>query len=46
MDQRYDINQPAVTSEVITGEAIMMHHPSADYCPSVLTQSHDVAEVR
>ena len=31
MDQRYDINQPAVASEVINGEAIMMHHPSGDY---------------
>jgi hypothetical protein len=31
MDQRYDINEPAVASEVINGEAIMMHHPSGDY---------------
>ena len=31
MDQRYDINQPAVASEVINGEAIMMHHASGDY---------------
>ena len=31
MDQRYDINHPAVASEVINGEAIMMHHPSGDY---------------
>jgi hypothetical protein len=31
MDQRYAINQPAVASEVINGEAIMMHHPSGDY---------------
>jgi len=31
MDQRYLVNQPAVASEVINGEAIMMHHPSGDY---------------
>ena len=31
MNQRYAINQPAVASEVINGEAIMMHHPSGDY---------------
>jgi Coenzyme PQQ synthesis protein D (PqqD) len=31
MDQRYEINQPAVASEVINGEAIMMHHASGDY---------------
>jgi hypothetical protein len=31
MHQRYDINHSAVASEVINGEAIMMHHPSGDY---------------
>ena len=31
MDQRYHINHSAVASEVVNGEAIMMHHPSGDY---------------
>jgi Coenzyme PQQ synthesis protein D (PqqD) len=31
MDQRYDINHSAVASEVINGEAIMLHHLSGDY---------------
>ena len=31
MDQCYRINHSAVASDIVNGEAIMMHHPSGDY---------------